>query len=115
MMYTENKITSCEYCARCWTNFRQLSQEELEIINRHRYEANFKPSEIIIKQGSPASNAIFLVSGLAKVYMEGYAGKNLILNLAGPSTLLAGPGVHVNSVLLFCCSADTGTGLFYQF
>ncbi len=106
-MYTENKITSCENCARCWTNFRQLSQEELDLINRHRYEATFKPSEIIIKQGSPASNAIFLVSGLAKVYMEGYSGKNLILNLAEPSTLLAGPGVHVNSRYCYSVAALT--------
>ncbi|MEZ4998631.1 MAG: Crp/Fnr family transcriptional regulator [Bacteroidales bacterium] len=106
-MYTENRITSCENCARCWTNFRQLSQEELDLINRHRYEANFKPSEIIIKQGSPASNAIFLVSGLAKVYMEGYSGKNLILNLAGASTLLAGPGVHVNSRYCYSVAALT--------
>ncbi len=107
LMYTENRITSCENCARCWTNFRQLSQEELDLINRHRYEANFKPSEIIIKQGSPASNAIFLVSGLAKVYMEGYSGKNLILNLAGASTLLAGPGVHVNSRYCYSVAALT--------
>lgn len=76
-MYAENKITSCANCARCWNNFRNLTEEELELINKNRYEATFKPSEIIIKQSSPASNAIFIISGLAKVYMEGYSGKNL--------------------------------------
>ncbi len=106
-MYTENKITSCEFCGRCWSNFRQLTSDELELINKHRYEATFNPSEIIIKQGSPASNAIFLISGLAKVYMEGYSGKNLILNLAEPSTLLAGPGVHVNSRYCYSVAAIT--------
>ena len=51
-MYAENKITSCANCARCWTNFRNLTEEELELINKNRYEATFKPSEIIIKQGA---------------------------------------------------------------
>jgi CRP/FNR family transcriptional regulator len=79
----------------------------MEIVNRNRYEASFNPSEIIIKQGSPASNAIFLVSGLAKVYMECYAGRNLIINLVGQSTLLAGPGVHVNSRYCYSVAAVT--------
>lgn len=106
-MYTDNKITSCEFCSRCWANFKNLSTEELELVNKNRYEASFKPSEIIIKQGSPSSNAIFLLSGLAKVYMEGYAGRNLILNLAESKTLLAGPGVHVNSRYCYSVAAIT--------
>ena len=106
-MYTENKITSCESCTKCWSNFKNLSSDELDLINRNRYEAAFKPSEIIIKQGSPSSNAIFLISGLAKVYMEGYSGRNLILNLVEHSTLLAGPGVHVNSRYCYSVAALT--------
>ncbi len=107
IMYAENKITSCAYCSKCWTNFRHLSGDELELINKNRYEATFKPSEIIIKQGSPASNAIFLITGLAKVYMEGYSGKNLILSLAEHSTLLAGPGAHVNARYTYSVAAIT--------
>jgi len=106
-MYNENNISSCEFCTKCWGNFKKLTREELELVNRNRYEAGFKPGEIIIKQGSPASNAIFLLSGLAKVYVEGYSGKNLILNLAGQSTLLAGPGVHVNSRYCYSVASIT--------
>ena len=106
-MYNENNISSCETCTKCWNNFKKLTKEELEVVNQNRYEANFKPGEIIIKQGSPASNAIFLLSGLAKVYVEGYSGKNLILNLAGQSTLLAGPGVHVNSRYCYSVASIT--------
>jgi len=106
-MYAENNISSCEFCNSCWANFRNLTSEELEIVNKNRYEASFNPSEIIIKQGSPSSNAIFLISGLAKVYMEGYSGRNLIINLAGNSTLLAGPGVHVNSRYCYSVAAIT--------
>jgi CRP-like cAMP-binding protein len=39
--------------------------------------------------------------------MEGYSGKNLILDLAGQSTLLAGPGVHVNSRYCYSVAAIT--------
>lgn len=106
-MYSENIISGCESCDRCWSNFRGLSVEELELVNKNRYEASFNPSEIIIKQGSPSSNAIFLTSGLAKVYMEGYSGRNLLINLAEHSTLLAGPGVHVNSRYIYSVAAIT--------
>ncbi len=106
-MYSENVISGCESCDRCWSNFRGLSVEELELVNKNRYEASFNPSEIIIKQGSPSSNAIFLTSGLAKVYMEGYSGRNLLINLAEHSTLLAGPGVHVNSRYIYSVAAIT--------
>jgi len=106
-MYSENHISSCEICTRCWSNFKNLSKEDLIMVNRNRYEANFKPGEIIIKQGSPASNAIFLIAGLAKVYVEGYSGKNLILNLAEQSSILAGPGVHVNSRYPYSVAAIT--------
>lgn len=107
IMYSENHISSCEACNKCWSNFLNLSKEELELVNQNRYEASFKPSEIIIKQGSPSSNAIFLITGIAKVYMEGYSGKNLIINLAEHSTLLAGPGVHVNSRYCYSVAAIT--------
>lgn len=106
-MFSENVISSCELCTNCWSNFKNLSKEELDLVNKNRYEANFKPGEIIIKQGSPSSNAIFLLAGLAKVYMEGYSGRNLIINLAEQSTLLAGPGVHVNARYCYSVAAVT--------
>jgi len=106
-MFSENVISSCEYCTKCWSNLSNLSADELKMVNDNRYEANFKQGEIIIKQGSPSSYAIFLLSGLAKVYMEGYSGRNLILDLAGQSTLLAGPGVHVNSRYCYSVAAIT--------
>lgn len=106
-MFSENVISSCEFCSKCWSNLKNLSADELKMVNNNRYEASFKPGEIIIKQGSPSSNAIFLLSGLAKVYMEGYSGRNLILDLAGQSTLLAGPGVNVNSRYCYSVAAIT--------
>ncbi len=86
---------NCENCLVAWKNFRNLTKEELKLVNDNRYEATFKPGEIIIKQGSPATSAVFLASGLAKVYIEGLDSKNFILGLAMPTNLILGPGVFV--------------------
>jgi len=77
------------------------------MINENRYEATFKPGEIMLKQGSPTSNALFMSDGLAKTYIEGLNGKNFILGIALPGTLIAGPGVYVNSRHTYSVSAIT--------
>lgn len=94
-MVGDRLVHSCENCLVSWKNFRNLTKEELKLINDNRYEATFKPGEIIIKQGSPATSAVFLASGIAKVYIEGLDSKNFILGIALPTNLVLGPGVHV--------------------
>ena len=94
-MIGERPIHSCENCMVAWKNFSNLTSEELKLINENRYEATFKPGEIILKQGSPATSAVFLASGIAKIYIEGLDSKNFILGIALPTNLILGPGVHV--------------------
>ena len=91
-----NMINNCEKCTAGWKNFKHLSKSELEIVNSNRYEATFKPGEVMIKQGSPSSNALFMATGIAKSYIEGLNGKNFILNLEKPGNLILGPGAYVN-------------------
>ena len=102
-----NLITSCETCTRKWKNFQHLSQEELNLVNENRYEATFKPGEIIIKQGSPASNALFMASGMAKTYIEGLNGKNFVISIALPGRLILGPGAYVDSRHTYTVAAIT--------
>lgn len=99
----------CKSCLTRWSNFENLTDEELEDIGKNRYEADFKAGEIIFKQGSPTSNAIFIVSGLAKVYIEGYDGKNIILAIAKPGMLISGPGTFVDSRHHYSFAALTKT------
>ena len=47
-----NLINRCETCTRRWKNFQHLTKDELQLVNENRYEATFKPGEIMIKQGS---------------------------------------------------------------
>jgi CRP-like cAMP-binding protein len=106
-MFSERLINSCENCMVSWKNFKNLSKSEIRLVNENRYEATFKPGEIILKQGSPASSAVFLAKGMAKIYIEGIDSKNFILGIAMPSRLIIGPGVHVNARHSYSVSALT--------
>ena len=102
-----NLINNCESCTNGWKNFEHLTKNELLMINQNRYEATFKPGEVMVKQGSPASNALFLSTGMAKMYIEGSMGKNFIIGIALPGMLVLGPGAYVNSRHTYSVSALT--------
>ncbi|MDT8400091.1 MAG: Crp/Fnr family transcriptional regulator [Bacteroidales bacterium] len=93
---TKKNICNCIDCKEGWANFKVLTEEELELLEKSRYEATFRPGEMIVKQSSPASNAVFLRSGLAKIYMEGQGQKNLIINIVKPGKMIVGPGVYTD-------------------
>ena len=97
--------SSCEDCTIIWKNFQLLTDSETSLVNDNRYEATFRPGEIMIKQGSPTSNALFMSTGLAKTYIEGINGKNFILGIAQPGQLLMGPGGYVDSRHSYSVSA----------
>lgn len=84
----------CRTCMYRWANFKNLTDDELKEICDHRYHADFKPGEIIFKKGSPTSSAIFLISGMAKVFLEGLDGKNIIISIAKPGQMISGPGTY---------------------
>lgn len=102
-----NLIDNCEKCSRRWKNFQHLTKSELQLINENRYEATFKPGEIMLKQGSPTSNALFLANGMAKTYIEGINGKNFVMGIALPGRLIMGPGAYVNSRHTYSVAAIT--------
>jgi len=86
----------CEGCDKCNENspmFQLLAQEELAILNADRYSVRFREGEVILKQGTQASNMISVVEGFAKVYIEGFNDRNLILDFVKPWQLVGAPGV----------------------
>ena len=90
-------VENCEHCTANWENFRNLTKPELQLVNENRYEASFRTGEIMIKQGSPAAHALFLASGMAKIYVEGLNGKNCMLGIALPGELIMSPGAFLTS------------------
>lgn len=106
-MLTENQPDNCAKCAANWKNFAFLKPEEMKLVNDNRYEASFRPGEIMIKQGSPATHALFMANGLAKTYIEGIKGKNFMLGIALPGKLILSPGAYVTSRHTFSVAALT--------
>lgn len=106
-MSVVNLISSCETCTKRWGNFKHLTHDQLTLVNENRYEATFKPGEIILKQGSPSSNALFISTGMAKTYIEGLNGKNFIMSIALPGRLIIGPGAYVDSRHSYTVAAIT--------
>jgi CRP/FNR family transcriptional regulator len=106
-MAYNNTIDTCARCTAAWKNYRHLSEQELKMVNENRFEASFRAGEVIVKQGSPASNALFLSKGLAKVYIEGPGGNNFILFIARPGRMIMGPGGFTGSRNTYSVSALT--------
>lgn len=106
-MLTENQPDNCAKCTANWKNFALLKKEELELVNDNRYEASFRNGEIMVKQGSPATHALFMANGLAKTYIEGLKGKNFMMGIALPGKLILSPGAYVTSRHTFSVAALT--------
>lgn len=108
-MITGNLIDSCKNCITGWKKFRLLSKTELQYVNEYRYEATFRPGEIMVKQGSPVANLLFLSEGLAKIYIEGHNARNLILNIAKPGQIIMSGAAFVKPRNNFTVASLTQT------
>jgi len=86
----------CDRCNQRSPLFQALNEEELALINKDRYSVRFHPGEVILKQGTQANYFISIIEGFAKMYIEGYHDRNLILDFIKPWNLIGGPGVHLN-------------------
>ena len=90
------KIQDCTKCKRRISFFDHFTDEELREINETRYEVRFNPGEIIFKQATSLTHIVCVTSGLVKIYIEGFNNRNLILKLAGPGAMIAGPGMYTD-------------------
>jgi len=106
--------SDCNNCMTCGFRspmFNYLSESELELVNKNKFEVHFRSGEIIRKQGTFLSHVISLNSGIAKLYIEGPKNRNLILRLIKPTNFIGGPGMyfdqrhHYSMYALTDCSA----------
>lgn len=96
-MFGKGTDVCCGSCPQAWPNFKNLSSAEMAELSRNRFQSSFTAGEMIFKAGSPTSNAVFLSSGIAKIYLEGYDGKKIILGLCKSGRIIVGPGAYVDS------------------
>ena len=86
---------NCLICNRKHDLFKVLSDDELMVINRARYEITYKANETIVKQGTSISHLIIIHKGLAKLYVEG-KNKDMIMQYLKPSDFYLDPGAFVD-------------------
>jgi CRP-like cAMP-binding protein len=104
-MLTKGHYKNCKNCKKRNNIFTLLTDEELTLVDQHRYELTFNKGEIIFKQGSPLTHVACITDGLAKIYIEGLNKRNLILSFAKPVQMIGGPGMFVDYRHHFTVSA----------
>ena len=97
MVYKSAIQKGCKSCAERADIFDCLCEAELDSIELKRIEVNFKSGEPIFKQGTPNMHFLCLTSGMVKLYIEGFDGKNLIIGIVKPVEYIIGPGIYVDS------------------
>jgi CRP/FNR family transcriptional regulator, polysaccharide utilization system transcription regulator len=97
MNFKTGTASGCKFCGERADIFECLCHSELEEINDKRIEVNFKAGELIFKQGTPNLHFLCLTSGMVKLYIEGFDGKNLVIGIVKPIEYILGPGIYVDN------------------
>jgi CRP/FNR family transcriptional regulator len=85
--------------------FDILDDDEKLLIDNNSVDINYKKGETLCKQGTFASNILFLEEGLVKSYIEGTP-RNLILTITPPGRLIGLPSIFEgNNTFLYSVSA----------
>ncbi len=76
-----------------------MTDKEYDLLYSNKKEVDYKAGETIYKQGTESKYLIFLLSGMAKVYVEGDNNKNFILELVKPFQFIDIPSIFDNDML----------------
>lgn len=87
--------------------FKQLTNYELNFLVEEKQQIAYKAKETIIKQNTSSPFVVCMRSGLAKVYVEGERGKNLIVKIIGKGDFISGGGLFNGNIQHFTISAIT--------
>jgi CRP/FNR family transcriptional regulator, polysaccharide utilization system transcription regulator len=87
---------TCLACKKSSDIFNVLRPFEIEKIDCHKASVQYKPGEIIFKQGAPANFFVCVTSGLVKLYIEHQNSRNLIIGLTRPINYIFEPGPFVD-------------------
>ena len=106
----EKTLDCC--CKNCFTDgetnlLKTLESIELDFLIEGKKQIIYKPGETIIKQNTSSSYVVCIREGLAKVYVEGVKGKELIVKLIGKHDFVTGGDLFNGNVQQFTISAVT--------
>jgi CRP-like cAMP-binding protein len=78
------KLNTCVTCQLKCDIYSTLIRSGKDLKEINPLHAHFKKHDIICKQGSEVTHALFLIKGTAKLYIEGLNNRNIILYLLKP-------------------------------
>jgi CRP/FNR family transcriptional regulator len=104
-MLNIKQSSTCTECDRKCEAFKQLSTDELQHINAHRFQTRFNAGETVFRQGSPASNVVAVSQGIVSISLMGIDNRNLILDIVTGPVLLGGPGIYVDNTYHYTVKA----------
>ena len=79
----------CSDCSiSCDINNIITSNNKKKTIDITPIQVEYKRHEIICKQGKEVTHAIYMVSGSAKLYIEGINNRNIILYILNPNSYI---------------------------
>jgi len=87
--------------------FKALTESELHFLVDKKQQIKYNVKETIIKQNTSSTFVICMRDGLAKVFIEGEKGKNLIVKIIGRGDFISGGGLFNGNVQHFTISALT--------
>lgn len=103
-MNTNSYENTCANFVHQSSCFDQLSEQEIEMVEKNQVSVVYKKGEIICKQGSFASHIMYLEEGLVKIYLEGNP-RNLILTITPSNHLVGLPSIYEgNNTFLYSVS-----------
>src|SRR4030042_1025432 len=99
----------CDIQAPC---FQMLSPEEVELVRASKTQVLFRTDDNLTKQGAFASYVLFIITGLAKQYMEGDSTKNYNLRIIRPGEFVGLSAVFLKNTFNYSSIALTDCQVF---
>ena len=97
-MKTLSESDNCITCHKDAPCFQKLSKEETELVTESKTQVLFFKGENLTKQGAYASYILFILSGLAKQYVESSSNHNFNIRLIKPGEFVGLSAVYNKNV-----------------
>jgi len=99
----------CDIQAPC---FQMLSSEEVELVRASKTQILFRKGDNLTKQGAFASYVLFIISGLARQYVEGDSNRNYNLRIIKPGEFVGLSAVFAKNTFNYSSIALTDCQVF---
>jgi CRP/FNR family transcriptional regulator len=89
---------NCLDCTKSSKCFKTLIPSELEFINQHKKQIQYKRGENVCKQGAYASYVLYIADGMVQVYLESPNSKNINVRILKTSEFIGLSSVYGENI-----------------